>query len=353
MWGLFYKGMFLLTFLSGVVLASQSTRLEGVQQSIRAVCLIAGCAALVAVALFAANPESSTRFDRLSLEGLNPNMLAQTAAPLAILCAYGALYDNKRGYRWFAAISFALLIIVMVMSGSRGGLAMALVGCGILTVPVAKRPGLLLVGMGVVFTSGYFAVELMGGFGSIRLLEELTKDTRSGIWTAGVRRFLDRPLLGHGWFHKGNGWATFQNAYLQVAIETGVLGITVICLGLVEVMRRWWIERGRVGDDKRMMPLVYLSGACIVASALHGVAETTFVLGTALNPFLFGFGIALTDQVSRLSGEVRRRQQRWRRLRAQQRLQGQLPRQPTAEALAPDTCAPPLLRIQAVRDRTK
>jgi O-antigen ligase len=85
---------------------------------------------------------------------------------------------------------------------------------------------------------------------SIADLEELSVKSRIGIWKATFRSILKHPLLGVGIGNypiildedvsAAKKGASAHNLYLDVASETGLLGLIASLLIFLEILRRCW-----------------------------------------------------------------------------------------------------------------
>ncbi|MFO1092549.1 MAG: O-antigen ligase family protein [Planctomycetaceae bacterium] len=317
LWGYFYKGMFAMVFLSGTAFALAPRTLKQLDGGLRFLGLVAALAALVVLFEYVLNPSGSVTHGRLAVGGINANTISQTAAPLAILCAYLALYDTRRAFKKFAIGGFSLLLMVLLLTGSRGGIMMALIGCGILMMPLAKRPGLLIMAIGLLFGCAFVAFEFLNVAEDARAITEMTKDTRSGIWKFAFGRFQSSPLIGIGWFtFQGRAsWATVQSSYLQVLVETGLIGAAALLLAVLTSASKLWSARSICRNSTRAQSMWYLCAACLTASLFHGLVESSMVVGTALTPLLWGFSVGLVDalpQLARTDGGNRWPPLQWR-----------------------------------------
>lgn len=295
-WALFHKGMFALTCFSGMALVGVVRSSEEFSRGLRLMGTIAAAAAVIAFAVYWKAPGKHSTNGRMALWGINANMIGQTAAPLFILAAHVVLHDRTR-WRWLVGAGCAMLILVIVGTGSRGAALMAGIGALFLFLPFARRPS-VVVGIGLLFASAaYIAFEVIEVSGGDRMVAEMTKDTRGGMWSMGWKHFVGSPLIGNGWLHWDTRWASTQNIYLQTLVETGILGGVWLGLVLLLIARRWlsvkeWLMRHRLSED-----LAYLSAALVGAVLLHGVAESSTFQGTSAGALLLGMGVALIDRI--------------------------------------------------------
>ena len=303
-WALFYKGAFALTLVSGTMLGATPRRLVDVEQGLRFLAFVSLLASLVVVLAYVRDPSSAMRLERLAVWGINANLIAQTAAPLSVFCVFLAVNDRRRLWKSLAVIALALLLIVMLLTGSRGGVAMAFVGAGLVLIPYGKRPAVLIVSLGFVIAIGYVALEFLAQSDSVRLFDELTKNTRSGVWHYAFHKFESSPLIGHGWLHHGSSWSSVQGAFPQVLAEAGSLGATVLLITVLTILSRWYSVNSRLKRRSDISQYTYLSAALIISHLVHGMAESSTVMGTSLNPLLLGMGVSLLDHLPSLAQEA-------------------------------------------------
>ena len=181
---------------------------------------------------------------------LGPNhQAASLLLPLAI-ASRRALQGSFESRLWHGGLSMLFLVGVL-MTGSRAGLLAAVLVLGTVGFyGVARR---ILVVPLLAAGVGLMVVILLlnpGGIGE-RQVEETTDPTgRSEIWAVGLSACADHCLTGAGWgsyptvyrlqrasvpqarvLDRGTSFEA-HNVYLLVAVETGVLGLLVVAVGL-------------------------------------------------------------------------------------------------------------------------
>lgn len=295
-WALLYKGMFGLTCLSGLALAYSLQTSRELVKGLRFLGLVAGFAGAFAFLAYLRNPGESLTNGRLSVMAINANTIGGTAAPLLILCAHLALNERSRGWRWVAYASCGLLAIAIVGSASRGALVTVAAGCLLLALPFAKRPGTLIGAAVLVVMLGAVVLEFIPIPGLERLSDGLLKDTRSGIWRFALRRSAQAPVLGEGWLHWGTSWGTVQSAYLQVLVETGIVGVLILGRFLLVLALRTSATFRMLSRIRASKSVAWLAVAFTGSVLLHGLCESSVFVGTALNALLLGFGVGLMDR---------------------------------------------------------
>jgi O-antigen ligase len=312
-WGLFHKGMFGLSCMSGVFLAMAPRDLEEFKKGIRFLGLVASAVTLLVVAVYLQGGGAEIRQDRLSILGANANTVGGVAASLLILCVYLMLHAKSITMKCLLLMECAVLAAVILGSGSRGGLLVSLIGCVMLALPFVKRPMPLIVAGLILSAAVFFVMEFVELPGVSRLGEEMGKDTRSNIWKFAMRKFRSSPLFGVGWLNSGTGWSTVQSAYLQTLVETGVIGASLlagwlfIMLFRMKQLAKWAISRGPVSDAASIVL------AMLASILFHGLAESTTFVGTSIDSLLLGFGVGMSDRMPELAAKAKPRRSNQKR----------------------------------------
>jgi O-antigen ligase len=299
---LLYKGLFTMTLSAGIFLGHAPRTTAELLRGLRCLGLVAGIAGVAVFAQFATAPASSLQGGRLAVWGLNANTVAMTAAGLAILCGYLAFHETSKRWRAAALAVLGLLGIVILASGSRGGLLMALVGVMVPAVPLVKRPGRLaavLLAAGVMI----FATLQLVRVERLDRLADFTAGTRDSTWEFAWKKIHEAPWMGHGWIATDRGsTANLMSVYLQTLAETGLVGLIVLGSALVMIAVQAARMHGRLRHaGKPLADLSYLALGLVAAVLLHGFAESGTLLGSTINSFLLGLGVGLIDHLPRLA----------------------------------------------------
>ena len=180
-------------------------------------------------------------------------------------------YKNPNDLATYLMV-IGLMVIALLMEGGRrlsvhlGILALLLVGCLIWTVSrgaiLGFWIGILLLGAlhahrrksrmalaGILTASTGFLLFLSrSNWQTLITLSDIGSRDRSVMWNTGWAMFRDRPFLGHGintfmanygtYVGGNHGPAYAHNCYLQIAAETGLLGLAsflgfLFCLGSI------------------------------------------------------------------------------------------------------------------------
>lgn len=299
---LFYKGMFALTVLSGILLAQCSRTVTDLLRGLRWLGVVAGLAGIVAFVQYARDPEGASRVGRMAVWGLNANALAMTAAGLFLLCMYLACYESSPKWKAFAIVVCALLGVEILATGSRGGLLMAVSGGGIIALPYAKHPK-RFAAIVLVFAAVSYGVLSLVELQRLDRFTDFTSNTREGVWKNAWRQFGKSPVIGQGWIASGRGsTANVMNIYLQTLVETGLVGAGLFAGCLIVIAKRaksMYLSLRNPLNPART--LGFLAIGLTAAVLLHGTAESAAFLGSTLNALLFGFGVGLIDRLPELA----------------------------------------------------
>ncbi|MCX6834200.1 MAG: O-antigen ligase family protein [candidate division Zixibacteria bacterium] len=208
-----------------------------------------------------------------------------------------------KGYSKLLGAGLLLLFVMAVVASfSRGGM-IGLAAVLLFVLFVSKRR-LLATGMTVVIVVVMFFFAPSSYWkeaGTITDVHESTADARLEYWKAGIRMFIDYPLVGVGadngqiqmpkYFHGAGGrdpntqWGrTFHGTWSQVLAELGLLGgvpyFTMMFLAFRYLFR---IRRESLGDQNSTM--LFLANS-LIGSLIAYIACATF-LSTAYYPQLW------------------------------------------------------------------
>ncbi|MBS1817931.1 MAG: O-antigen ligase family protein [Acidobacteria bacterium] len=201
----------------------------------------------------------------------NPNDLAMNMVTFLPAATVFALSKRSgTGWRLLATLCAALMLATVVFTKSRGGfLGLGAVLLMLVLLGRKVRPGFGTMAVVAVLCATPFMPstfwERMASIVDDRKDKQEFTGTREARWTVmkeGLRAFAERPLtgVGAGVFQAWNppdrkeAWRETHNAPIQVASETGVLGLVpfvflVVSAGLGARATRRLIERRRGGAD--------------------------------------------------------------------------------------------------------
>ncbi len=296
--GVVYKMLFFSSLCFGITFLVALTTKESMNVNLRTLALVATVAAFVTWYQYLTNPGQSSQTGRLAIYGINANAIGMTAAGYLFLTLYCALND-KGAARWISTAGTGILVILLIATGSRAAIALAVFGAAVQSVPWLKRPVRLIVPVSLV-TVILLALSANLPVEAVERITDFEKNTRAGMWQAGIRLFLQEPVIGYGWLSgAGRSTGNLQNVYFQIFAETGIVGGTVFIVAVAAVFSTAVRTRLRLSRDGKYR--YWLAVAILGGLAVHGIAESAVILGTTVNTFLFGFGLGLLENTGRLS----------------------------------------------------
>jgi len=291
--GVAYKMLFFSSICFGIAMAAGLPNKEAMRANLRILAAVTTVAALITWYQYLRNPVQSTQTGRLAIYGINANAVGMTAAGYLFLTVYAALND-KGGWRWISAIGTGVLVILLLATGSRAAIALAIVGSAIQLVPWLHRPARLII-PAIIITLSLLALSANLPVEAVDRITDFEKNTRAGMWQAGIRLFLREPIIGHGWL-SGSGRSTgnLQNLYFQVLAETGFVGGIVLIAAIVTAFKA--AKRSYPRVSRHATQEYWLAIAILAGLAIHGIAESAVILGTTVNTFLMGFSLGLLEK---------------------------------------------------------
>ena len=295
--GVAYKTLFLSSLCFGIAMGLSSPDPSSLRHLMKWLGGIATVAAVVTWYEYLRNPAETTRLGRLAIYGINANAVGMTAAGYLFLTIYLAI--NDRGlWRVLGTFGTAILILLVMATGSRAALAMALLGGSLQLVPWIRRPTRFILPItGIAILLLIWSAELP--IEATERLADFEKNTRAGMWQAGIKLILSQPVFGHGWLSSsGRSTGNLQNLYLQTVAESGIFGAIALVIAGISIFST--ARRVHRTLPPERAPQFWFALAIVIALATHGLAESALILGTTINTFLFGFGLGVLDFLSRI-----------------------------------------------------
>ena len=228
----------------------------------------------------------------------NPNVYAQMIAITLPLSIVRLRSSTDPRVRLCHGLFLALGIVAVLGSGSRGGLVCMVFALGAMFLLERdnRLRGFVLAGVvavGLLAASGLLpistaALERLGTLG--QELTEGTWSSRKPIWEGGLQVLLDNPLLGVGLSNFNRALAPLfgeakaaHNTYLDIATETGLIGLTLFLLAFAALYRRVTLL-AHLGNPGARIAFFTL---CISALGTgHGHSQLTY----CLLALMFGLG---------------------------------------------------------------
>ena len=194
-------------------------------------------------------------YDRITAGEFNANQIAIYLA-LGIPFAWYMLLQNRRTiFYWFNAVYLPLAAFCLILTGSRTGMIVGLVGLSIipftffrLNVTGKKTILALFAGILIFMTFNYQQIMPNIEHNIERLIETQQQiegghiSGRGSIWRAGVRVFTENPIMGVGSGSFGISIIEYHgrhmsahNTYLAVLVEGGMIGFIIFLFVLLVV----------------------------------------------------------------------------------------------------------------------
>jgi O-Antigen ligase len=240
-------------------------------------------------------------------------------APLACVIALQQVAFGKRAL-WFAGAG--VLMVSLILTGSRGGFLGFVIGLGVLTFRLARRPLIVtsLVVMGLiafvlVFPTNLGQRLLASGLDPAVQSRAVTASTqaRSDLLQAGLRMIADYPVFGVGLgrfkemssvFYDVEKSRIAHNTYLEIAAESGLPALAAFLLFLTLIFRsliystRLALEQDRPHVYEWAMALqAGLAGYVVSACFLSAQFEKFFWLIVFMSIVLERFLVAESNEL--------------------------------------------------------
>lgn len=312
-WGFAFKGMFLASIIAGVMLSNSLATETDVRIFLRCMTLTAMFGIFLAAAQILVQTSPVMIKGRLWIGSLNPNLLAQAATMFALLSTFHLLVKDKTGWMLMALVNVIVMLCITFLSGSRGAVLMLLSGAAILLPALGRRQKqVILLGalsLGALALASFTWFSDMSNEAyleshteeefSLRLTRELTKNTRGKLWYSNiVTTMRDAPMIGRGWLHRNNRGRNVQSAYIQIFVDSGVVGLVFLCAFLFSVIPLLYRSL-KLGRRISGLPaiLCYALSATAFALLLHGAFESSLVTGASPNAIVLAFSISQLDRM--------------------------------------------------------
>lgn len=273
-----------------------------------------GLAVLETVGVLPGRFPEPSGFNRAALGFGQPNGLGMFLALSLPFVVHVRAVTESRAARWAAGLALAATVAGLIGTFSRGSWLSVLAGAAILPLAGRWRSPLRIWGGALLFA---IAVDLLSG-GAVReavfgLLRDWSVAQRAALMLAGVNMFLEQPLVGvgPGGFvseldrvgalvpHLWDLQPTPHNAYIQVAAETGILGLAAFGIFLAALFRQVLrLARAEGSRRERSLHAAILWAFAIVLA--EGMVEWPFSHGHGQLVMLIaalGCALPLADRI--------------------------------------------------------
>jgi O-antigen ligase len=244
----------------------------------------------------------------------DPNYLAASIVACSIVAVSLLAMPIGQFARWWIAGALVILILGLVMSGSRGGFLAA--GGALLTALFVfkYRRAYVLAAAAVVLGVG--ALAFLNVPGAWERVTDFNDDNgRSSLWTVGARMWEDQPVVGVGLNNFVVHSADYirepgtlehtelvverphvpHNTYLQILAEAGVIGLAlfaIVCAGCIRaamLAAREFESRGEWSLGTLTRGIVIATASVLAASVfLSATTDKRLWLLLALGPVMLG-----------------------------------------------------------------
>jgi O-antigen ligase len=224
------------------------------------------------VSLLAEDPGTAKRLGSIYNQ---PNMTGHTIGFfLPIFLGFGLLPGHKGTTRLLLLTTTIFLGILIVFTGSRGGMITGTVGLFMLALYVGRFSLFLIpiVLAGLFFLNWAFIMQFLYD------VRPLSIENRINLIYYGLETLLEHPIIGIGLrqfkthFHNMPFYLagrSSHNAYLEVLVETGILGFGVFLTFIIYVWKEMRNHIDQTAKSIRLMRgIVFSSFASLLCSKL-------------------------------------------------------------------------------------
>lgn len=211
-----------------------------------------------------------------------PNVFAAFLVLFFPLMVGALLFFKKPAVRFGLLISLYFFFVVMIMTGSRGGITGVLVASAVLGLILVKRRVLsrrqavflVILLIGLLGAVAFFFRDVLqsnviqrvstGGEFDVNILS----NRRLDLWKLGLQEFLRVPVFGAGWAN----FLFVHNNFLYILDTLGIVG-----LGLYWLLFSRMLGSARAGissaafEFKHFLNAVFLAGVCGLLAAMFFV----------------------------------------------------------------------------------
>jgi len=253
--GLLKLGKLTLYSYTAILIVEQYYSLNNLQSYLWTLLLIGWT---LAVNLLVLNAEASN-----SITGFSASNATSVLMAMLLVFIVGLLgeHHGERMWRLFAFLSVILIVFSMVYTRGRGGVLSAFFAGGYLLLKLGSRRLVVLTVASILLSlvvayrtvpifrnevyktikpdPEYYRKYHTGAFG-------IDMGSRIWIWWDEGKKFLNNPVLGTGFFHRGGESGLLKsgshNFFIQMFLETGCAGGLII----LYIFGKMWNQAGRV-----------------------------------------------------------------------------------------------------------
>lgn len=188
----------------------------------------------------------------------NPQHAAAFLAYTVVIATFMALNDGILRFRPIWIIAASIGSMLLLWTGSRTGVSMAIIGMMFVLYPRLGVSIILLpIAIGLVLLAFSFIARTGVDFDLSHLISH--EDTRSSGWTGLVRTIADHPLFGIGSTESGEAGGS-ENSILYGTATSGLgMGALILVLMIssaVLLKNLWRLKRSMIPSDRRLVDLI-------------------------------------------------------------------------------------------------
>lgn len=299
-----YKGLYFTLALAGAAMAVGVDGPWDYRKGMRLMTISAIGFAGIMLAELVRNPAAISSVGRFQPWDINPNRVAQIAAPLLIMCGYVALNDHNKRWKIVAWSTMAILSIIIIYTGSRAGLFMCFIGVSVAAVPLVKRPIALIVS-GLLISAIVFVVMAVvdSGEATERLFTFNLIESREGKLQDAFELIGESPVFGKGWVYEMVGATdkgstmNLHNMYMQILSEIGFFGGLVFVVVMLVAFTRGLLLLKLLRESRGYCTdIAHHCVGMTLAVLGQGVSESSTMMGSTVNGLMLTFGFGMMEQ---------------------------------------------------------
>ncbi len=225
---------------------------------------------------------------------------------IPILAAWAWLDRHKTRWRnWLLVLALFLCFLRTQAVGAWLGIIASL---GFFAWRNRRFRRLILAAMGVMALAGGLYLGYVGRLGGVVTLTEIGKQDRLAMWQSAIHMIQDRPVLGHGlntfmanYLHYRIGGERqpryAHNCYLQMAAETGLIGLAAF-LGMLWLLFHRCLRSLQEASDAARWAFLFALLVGLVGFVVQAGGDTNFysLRQSALFWTMAGFALGLGFQ---------------------------------------------------------
>lgn len=297
-----YNSFFFFSVLSGIFLANSVNTVERLHAGLRVLAGVGVFAGAFYLTMYCINPSLMTLQGRLASFGGCATTFSADCACFAVPSIYLVFFDTKKSLKPLWCFGIALLVLCILLSGSRTGLVLVFAGTMVFVYKKRKKP--IITG-----TTIAFIVVILGAFmfslDNIEILERYVTsgNTRSGVWMQTLEVTKQSSLFGFGssFINGPNGLMKLNphNCFIKMMHNCGILGLSflLIAVGLLCMKVLIIIRKSR--HNPQQAPLVTFLVAMTMVILLHMMPDHSILATTSVSSVWVGFVFGMSDRLAR------------------------------------------------------